>query len=324
MDLLITGKVSRIVNGVKMTLVSIYCATYNHSKYIRQCLDSFLMQKTNFEFEIIIHDDSSTDETTDIIREYEQNFPDIVKPVYQIQNQFSRGKNIFKNFVSPRINGKYIAICEGDDYWTDENKLQKQVDFLEANPDYTVCFHRVKKIYEPKIHEDEIFPDDNTIKNIGEFNFKNLLKTNFIHTNSVMFRWKAVENDVQKIPDNITPGDWFLNLFFASKGKIKFLNEIMSVYRVNPNGVWYNNYTNRDKLLIKNCDKMMNFRKIVYEKFANRSDLYLLQIFKLYKDIFSAFINNKQYFKALHFCVKNLKIPLSATKVLLPMVLNII
>ena len=110
-----------------MPLLSICCVTYNHKKYIRQCLDSFLMQKTNFKFEIIIHDDASTDGTADIIKEYYEKYPDIIKPIFQTENQFSQGKSISKTFIYPRIKGKYVALCEGDDYWTDPYKLQKQV-----------------------------------------------------------------------------------------------------------------------------------------------------------------------------------------------------
>ncbi len=114
--------------------VSICCVTYNQASYIKASLDSFLMQETNFDFEIIIHDDASTDGTSDIIREYEKKYPNIIKPQIQIENQWSKGvRGIFSRFTFPRSAGKYIALCEGDDYWTDPLKLQKQVDFLENN-----------------------------------------------------------------------------------------------------------------------------------------------------------------------------------------------
>ena len=120
------------------TLLSIDVITYNHAKFIRKCLDSILMQKTNFSFEVLIHDDASTDGTADIIREYEAKYPDIIKPIYQTENQWQKNIGISKNFQHPRIHGKYVALCEGDDYWTDENKLQKQVDFLEKHPEKIV------------------------------------------------------------------------------------------------------------------------------------------------------------------------------------------
>ena len=104
-------------------LVSISCIAYNHESYIRQCLDGFLMQKTTFSFEILIHDDASTDNTTDIIREYERKYPDIIKPIYQKENQYSKGIPISATFNWPRAKGKYIAMCEGDDYWTDPLKI---------------------------------------------------------------------------------------------------------------------------------------------------------------------------------------------------------
>ena len=123
-------------------LVSICCLTYNHAPFIRKCLDGFLMQQTNFPIEILIHDDCSTDGTTEIIREYEAKYPDLILPLYEEDNQYSRGgagKMDLYNYN--RARGKYIAYCEGDDYWTDPQKLQKQVDFMEANPEYSVCFH---------------------------------------------------------------------------------------------------------------------------------------------------------------------------------------
>src|SRR5690606_24868156 len=115
-------------------LVSICCITYNHVKYIRQCLDGFLIQKTNFSYEIIVHDDASTDGTAEIIKEYVKRFPNIFIPICQTENQHSKGiRGVFAKFVFPKSNGKYIAMCEGDDYWTDPLKLQKQVDILESD-----------------------------------------------------------------------------------------------------------------------------------------------------------------------------------------------
>src|SRR5690606_7564710 len=122
-------------------LVSISCITYNHAPYIRQCLDGLVMQQCNFTFEVLIHDDASTDDTQEIIKEYQKKYPEIIKPIFQDENQYSIGiRGIMPRFNYPRAQGKYIALCEGDDYWTDPLKLQKQVDFLEANPEYSlVC-----------------------------------------------------------------------------------------------------------------------------------------------------------------------------------------
>lgn len=129
-------------------LVSICCLAFNHEPFIRQCLDGFLMQETTFGIEILIHDDASTDNTADIIRAYADKYPDIIFPIYETENKYSHG---FKGkmdivFNYSRARGKYIASCEGDDYWTDPHKLQKQVDFMESHPEYSVCFHRCQHL----------------------------------------------------------------------------------------------------------------------------------------------------------------------------------
>lgn len=133
-------------------IVSICCVTYNHEKYIAQCLDGFLMQKTTFAFEILVHDDASTDSTADIIRAYSEKYPDVIKPILQTENQYSKGVKISAVFNYPRAQGKYLALCEGDDYWTDANKLQKQVDFLETHPDFVGTAHNVDTIDENGVH----------------------------------------------------------------------------------------------------------------------------------------------------------------------------
>ena len=107
-------------------MVSICCLAYNHEKYIRKTLEGFVNQKTNFNYEILIHDDCSTDNTVNIVEEYRKKYPKLIKPIYQKENQHSKGIKISNVYQFPRAQGKYIAMCEGDDYWTDMNKLQKQ------------------------------------------------------------------------------------------------------------------------------------------------------------------------------------------------------
>lgn len=133
---------------MKAPLVSICCLTYNHAPFIKKCLDGFLMQETNFPIEILIHDDCSTDGTIEIIEDYTAKYPELIFPLYEEENQYSRGgagKMDLYNYR--RARGKYIAYCEGDDYWTYSLKLQKQVDFMEANPEYSVCWHRSKQFF---------------------------------------------------------------------------------------------------------------------------------------------------------------------------------
>ncbi len=120
-------------------VVSIICLAYNHEKYIREALDGFVMQKTDFPFEIVMHDDASTDDTAAIIREYEARFPGLFKPIYQTENQYTQEKGRVTKIVFNAAKGKYIALCEGDDYWTDPLKLQKQVDFMEKHSHISLC-----------------------------------------------------------------------------------------------------------------------------------------------------------------------------------------
>lgn len=264
------------MNNHDKPLVSICCIAYNQEKYIRQCLDSFMMQKTNFKFEVLIHDDASTDKTADIIREYEQKYPDIIKPIYQTDNQYSKGANVSTLNFS-RVIGKYVAACEGDDYWTDPYKLQKQVNFMEANPEYSICFHDVLVIHEPKTKEDYIYPTDKVKEQCSSFDLENLLNINFIQTNSVMYRVSSYPKFWKYIPSNIIPRDWYVHLLFASKGKIKYLQGTMSVYRRNPNGIWNDSYTNLKKHICRFCIKETNMRYQVYKNLAKNKKEYFIK-----------------------------------------------
>ena len=120
-------------------LVSVVCDTYNQAPYIRDTLEGFLRQKTDFPIEIIVHDDASTDGTAEIVREYELKYPELFRCVFRSENMYSRDPKILEHYVFPLARGKYVAICEGDDYWTSPDKLQKQVRYLEENPDCTLC-----------------------------------------------------------------------------------------------------------------------------------------------------------------------------------------
>ena len=312
---LLIKAIKKIMNTKCSVKVSICCITYNQAKYIKQCLDGFIMQKTNFPFEVLIHDDASVDGTKEIIEEYTRKYPDIIKPVYENENQYSKGVSISKTYNFPRVRGKYVVMCEGDDYWTDEYKLQKQVDFMEANPDYTICFHRVKRIFETGIKEDDIFPTQ-TMVDAG-FTFENLLKCNFIQTNSVMYRWNAIDDVAAKFPSDILPGDWYLHLMFAKEGKIKFMEDIMSVYRVNANGVWYDSYKDKQAFYLKNCFKLMNFYKNVYKNLiTNKNDkIYLEYIYKNFKIIRKKINESNCHNKKNMFLFKNFPIVLKVVKI---------
>ena len=214
-------------------LVSIICTAYNHGPFIRQCLDGFMMQKTNFPFEVLIHDDASTDNTAEIIREYEDKYPDIIKPIYQTENQYQKGIKIGVTYLYPRAKGKYIAECEGDDYWTDPLKLQKQVDFLEVNLDYSMCSHSYLEYYQENNllskewpHHKDIHYDINTLLN-GFWLY---------HPMTVVFRSSCLDLEhFTKYPKSMD-AVLFYHLLRASKGI--HLKDCMAVYRIHDHGVW--------------------------------------------------------------------------------------
>ena len=216
-------------------LVSISCITYNHSAYIRQCLDGMLMQQTTFDFEILIHDDCSTDGTDDIIREYASKYPQIIKPLFEEENQYQQGKPIGTVVWNlPRAKGKYIAICEGDDYWTDPSKLQKQVDFMEANPDYSICFHKVKTL----IQSTGELKDEFIVRDMpGTSTIVDLAIGNYIHTPSVLYRKSNLDQSVYQNMTPCLPGDYVMWMLLAEKGNIYKIEEFMAVYRYGV-GIW--------------------------------------------------------------------------------------
>ena len=211
-------------------LVSVSCVTYNHSKYIRQCIDGFLMQKTNFAFEILIHDDASNDDTADIIREYEFKYPDKIKPIYQTENQYSKGISPTFKFNFPRAKGKYIALCEGDDYWTDPYKLQKQVDFLEANPEYGMVYTAADKFIQNKNKKEGVLKGEENVT------FDTLLKNNPIPTLTVLLRANAYKGYNELISKKqFKMGDYPLWFYISMKYKIHYIDDVTAVYRVMDN-----------------------------------------------------------------------------------------
>lgn len=217
----------------KRKKVSCHVITYNHINYISKCIDGILMQKTNFDFEIVIGDDVSTDGTREIVKEYASRFPDLIR--LNLRDKRGTGIPGKENFMSTleMCDGEYITLCDGDDYWTDPLKLQKQVDFLEQNKEYSICFHNVKYI--------DISGGETKHKNFNSgsiektFTIEDLSTGNFIDAPSVVFR-----NNDKILPSwfKYSPiGDYPLHMINASFGLIKYFPEEMAVYRVG-SGVW--------------------------------------------------------------------------------------
>lgn len=225
--------------------VSICCTAYNHVDYIRQCLDGFVMQKTSFPIEVLIHDDASTDGTQDIIREYADKYPDIIIPIYQTVNQYSKGVKVSLIYNYSRAKGKYIALCEGDDYWTDPYKLQKQVDFLESHPDYVMCSHRFDQYYEEERRlekeQDESFQG-------ADYDLKNLIGGKWLtQTLTVMYRRSAL--DLQHYESYGMSMDIILFYALLKEGKGYCFPDVMGVYRYHNGGVWSEVSLNRRRLV---------------------------------------------------------------------------
>lgn len=230
-------------------LVAIQCFVYNHEPYLRECLDGFVMQKTNFRFVVVVHDDCSTDGSAAIIREYEEKCPDIIKPIYETENQYSKHDGSLTRIMDEAVaatGAKYMAICEGDDYWTNPLKLQKQLDFLESHPDFSICFHKVKCL----MNATGELVDEYIVKDMpGESTVVDLAKENYIHTPSVMYRYNPVVNEKIKSLGFCMPGDYVVWMLHADKGKIWKMEEPMAVYRVG-SGVWSTSQSFRSELSV--------------------------------------------------------------------------
>jgi glycosyltransferase involved in cell wall biosynthesis len=216
--------------------VSIWCPSYNHEKYIAQAIEGFLMQKVNFPIEIIIHDDASTDKTAQVIKEYEVKYPYLLKCIYQSENQLSKDGGYLTKTCLQIASGKYIALCEGDDYWTDPHKLQKQVDFLEKNEGFAICFHNMKIIYDDSRETHYSNPPDQRELTTLE----DLACGNYIYTASCVFRNGLIKEFPTWYKD-APVGDYVLHMLNAQYGKIKYFDEVMGVYRVHKDGIWENN-----------------------------------------------------------------------------------
>lgn len=227
--------------------VSICCLTYNHVSYIRQCLDGFVSQKTNFPFEVLVHDDASTDGTADVIKEYEARYPLLIKPIYQDINQYRQRRQVSATYNFARVKGKYIASCEGDDYWTDPYKLQKQVDFLETHPDFSICFHPVMVLNQAtgEMHPDTLadVPSETTIYDLATY-------SNYIHTPSVMYRYSPDVNKKFGQIGNVGVGDYLYHILYAERGKIQKLPDYMAVYRQGV-GIWTGPNSNSNDNMFK-------------------------------------------------------------------------
>lgn len=216
-------------------LLSISCITYNHEKYIKDCLEGFLKQNTDFVTEILIHDDASTDNTQSIIKKYQNDYPEIIKPILQTENQYSKGqRGISIKFNVPRAQGKYIALCEGDDYWTDPLKLQKQVDFLEAHPECAFCFTRAEQEFTGTNKENIIYPKTLSSSVLSATDYLDIPTT---ATCSLVFRNYPKTRGIEFTMLPHSHGDFLLYCNLLQLGKAGAIEDVTCVYRKQAGGV---------------------------------------------------------------------------------------
>ena len=239
--------------------VSVVTITYGHEKYITETLDGVLMQQYPGPIEFIIANDHSPDKTDEVVKTYFQEHP--APENFEIKyTRHPENKGMMPNFIwaLEQATGKYIALCEGDDYWTDPLKLQKQVDFLEGNEEFAICFHRVEHLKQDGIS----YADYDLNANTKEISYlSDLLNGNFIHTPSVVFRNYG---DFPDILQKLYPGDWNLHLINATHGKIKFINEYMGVYRIHSGGVHSSNGI--AQYIIKNTPSILLISNLIAER----------------------------------------------------------
>ena len=219
-------------------LLSVCLITYNQADYVKQAIESILAQQVNFAWELVIADDFSIDGTRKIILDYKKKFPNQIKLILQNSNVGAE-KNWLDLMKYPK--SKYIAYLEGDDFWTDDNKLQSQFDFLEKNPSYSLSFHLTKVFFENGDGQTTIWPN---VIDETKLTVKELLKENFIPSNSVVYR----RQNYDKFPLGVAPGDWLMHLYHAQFGKIGFINKVMSAYRRHAGSMWWDSHDNSTKL----------------------------------------------------------------------------
>lgn len=271
-------------------MVSICCLVYNHEKYLRKCLNGFMMQKTNFKFEVLIHDDASTDGSADIIREYEKKYPDIIKPIYQKENQYSKGVKISWTFQYPRARGKYIAFCEGDDFWTSPYKLQRQFDYMQTNKNVGICVHQVARYsmeskffsFQTNQFADRDYSVDEVILGGG----------GLFGTNSYFLRTK----DLLAMPSCFYMkgmGDFQLVVYGTICGGCHFMKEVMSCYRTDVRSSFTDRHKNDLELRIEFCKNKLDMLDRVNEYYGKKYDNSIRQNASVTEYYLKMYLNEK-------------------------------
>lgn len=255
---------------IEQPVVSICCIAYNHESYIKDALEGFLIQETDFPFEILIHDDASTDKTADIIREYEAKYPKLIKPIFQVENQYSKGKRIMATFLFPIVKGDFVALCEGDDYWISKDKLQEQLTRLSKSIS-NISFHSSKTfnpIYK-KIEWNGYYSSLGQVLSIEE-----VIRGGggFIPTASIMLKKKVLVEIIEFFQNynGLAIGDYFIQVLASKEHGALYLPDLTSYYRRYQTDNWSSQFRDSQKL-VDYYDKyylnIKGFSKILDEGF---------------------------------------------------------
>ena len=264
--------------------LAVLTLSYNQADYIAQTIESVLAQETDFPIEHLISDDGSTDGTQDIIMDYARKYPHIV-PLMKSHRGAPNTYNIFKNTCTP-----YVSLCDGDDYFIDPHKLQIQVDFLEKNRDCALCFHPVEVRYENNIAPPRLFPTPAILpRGVRErYYVSDLIKGNFIQTNSVVYRWRFQEGLPEWFDPTLAMGDWYWHLLHAELGPIGYINRVMAVYRRHDKSLYYTSEVSMREHMLKHGMEELRTYETVNRHFNNKYEKY---IFGLANAVFIQFVH---------------------------------
>lgn len=278
-------------------LVSIFCLVYNHEDYIRECLDGILSQECAVRYEVVVHDDASTDSSASIIKEYQAKFPEVIRPIFQSENQYRKiGFNGIIKLMNSHCSGRYAAFCEGDDYWTDPRKLQKQVDFLESHPDYSMCFHNAERKYEIQLEERYDFVQ---IEN-RDYQIRELVDEWIVPTASMVFKRHVF--DRMSYDSRIINTDINCVLACSHSGKIRGMSEFMSVYRIQASGITRQRVTALTESYYFKC---LDHYRALYDEYPKMSYFsYSMKAVHIYVSLASFYKNRKKHVHMLYFLLK--------------------
>lgn len=246
--------------------VTVYCLAFNHAKYIEKTLNGFVSQKTSFSVKFVVHDDASTDSTAEIIKRYEDKYPGVIQGIYQKENQYSKGEKILLKYILPHVEGEYVAVCEGDDYWSDPMKLQRQVEMLDNHRNCFMCIHKTKEIFEDGQATGFFYP--NVVLETGIIKREDFLKMRYgFHTSSYLFRkdeWASYISNPPSFKVTYGVGDVPYMLYFGALGDVAYIETEMSCYRRGVITSWSVQHT---KLNAESLAKHSSQIYIMYDEF---------------------------------------------------------